>query len=113
MAPTWVVRAGRDMTMVAYGVATWTCLEAAEKLAALGIEAEVIDLRTLVPLDEETVLASVKKTGRALVVHEDQSTGGFGGEIAARIADAAFAWLDAPVRRVASRMTVASSQWRC
>ncbi len=96
-----VVRAGGDLTMVAYGVATWTCLEAAEKLAAEGVAAEVIDLRTLVPLDEEAVLDSVKKTGRALVVHEDQLTGGFGGEIAARIADAAFAWLDAPVRRVA------------
>jgi 2-oxoisovalerate dehydrogenase E1 component len=96
-----VVRPGRDLTMVAYGVATATCLEAAGELAAQGVEAEVVDLRTLVPLDEETVLASVRRTGRALIVHEDQLTAGFGAEVAARIADAAFPWLDAPVRRVA------------
>jgi 2-oxoisovalerate dehydrogenase E1 component len=95
-----VVRAGREVTLVAYGASTWTCLEAAETLAGEGVEAEVVDLRTLVPLDEETVLASVRRTGRAVVVHEAQLTGGFGGEVAARIADAAFSWLDAPVRRV-------------
>jgi 2-oxoisovalerate dehydrogenase E1 component beta subunit len=95
-----VVRPGRDLTLVAYGASTHTALEAAEALAADGVEAEVIDLRCLVPFDEETVVASVKKTGRALVVHEDQLTGGFGGEVVARIADAAFSWLDAPVRRV-------------
>jgi len=95
-----VVRAGRQLTLVGYGVSTWTCLEAAEDLAKEGVEAEVIDLRTLVPYDEETVLASVKKTGRALVVHEAQLTGGFGAEVAARLADAAFPWLDAPIRRV-------------
>ena len=96
-----VVRAGRNLTLVGYGVSTWTCLEAAAELAKEGIEAEVIDLRTLVPYDEETVLTSVKKTGRALVVHEAQLTGGFGAEVAARLADAAFPWLDAPIRRVA------------
>ncbi len=96
-----VAKAGRDLTMIAYGVATATCLEAAGELAAEGVEAEVVDLRTLVPLDEATVLASVRRTGRALVVHEDQLTAGFGAEVAARIADAAFPWLDAPVRRVA------------
>jgi 2-oxoisovalerate dehydrogenase E1 component len=95
-----VVREGRDLTLVGYGVSTWTCLEAAEALAKDGVSGEVVDLRTLVPFDEETVLASVRKTGRALVVHEAQLTGGFGGEVAARIADRAFAWLDAPVRRV-------------
>jgi 2-oxoisovalerate dehydrogenase E1 component len=95
-----VVRPGRHLTLVGYGVSTWTCLEAADELAKEGIEAEVVDLRTLVPYDEETVLASVKKTGRALIVHEAQLTGGFGGEVAARLADAAFPWLDAPVRRV-------------
>jgi 2-oxoisovalerate dehydrogenase E1 component len=96
-----VVREGRDLTLVGYGVSTWTCLEAAEELAREGVSAEVVDLRTLVPFDEETVIASVRKTGRALVTHEAQLTGGFGGEVAARIAEAAFAWLDAPVRRVA------------
>jgi 2-oxoisovalerate dehydrogenase E1 component len=96
-----VARAGRDLTIVAYGASTWTALAAAEALTGEGVEAEVIDLRTLVPFDEETVLASVRKTGRALVVHEDQATGGFGAEVAARIADRAFSWLDAPVKRVA------------
>ena len=65
-----VMRPGRHLTLIGYGATTWTCLEAAEELAKSGVEAEVIDLRTLVPYDEETVLASVKKTGRALVVHE-------------------------------------------
>jgi 2-oxoisovalerate dehydrogenase E1 component len=96
-----IVRPGRDLTLVGYGATTWTCLEAAEALAGEGAEAEVVDLRTLVPLDEDTVLASVQKTGRAVVVHEAQLTGGFGGEVAARIAERAFAWLDAPVLRVA------------
>ncbi len=95
-----VMRPGRQLTLIGYGATTWTCLEAAETLAGEGIEAEVVDLRTLVPYDEETVLASVKKTGRALVVHEAPLTLGFGAEIAARLADAAFPWLDAPVRRV-------------
>ncbi|HEX6202898.1 MAG TPA: dehydrogenase E1 component subunit alpha/beta, partial [Thermoanaerobaculia bacterium] len=96
-----VVRPGRHLTLVGYGVTTWTCLEAAAALAGEGVEAEVIDLRTLVPLDEETLLASVRRTGRAVVAHEDVLTAGFGAEIAARLADAAFSWLDAPVRRVA------------
>jgi 2-oxoisovalerate dehydrogenase E1 component len=96
-----VMRAGRHLTLVAYGASTWVCMEAAEELAKEGVEAEVVDLRTLVPYDEETVLASVKKTGRALVVYEAQLTSGFGAEVAARLADATFPWLDAPVRRVA------------
>ncbi len=96
-----VARPGKDLTLVGYGAATWTCLEAAEELARAGVQAEVIDLRTLIPYDEETVHASVRKTGRALVVHEAQATCGFGAEVAARLADAAFPWLDAPVRRVA------------
>ena len=96
-----VMRPGDRLTLVGYGATTWTCMEAAEELAKEGVEAEVIDLRTLVPYDEETVLASVKKTGRALVVYEAQLTLGFGAEVAARLADAAFPWLDAPVRRVA------------
>jgi pyruvate/2-oxoglutarate/acetoin dehydrogenase E1 component len=96
-----LLRPGRDLTLIGYGVTTWTCLEAAAELASEGIEAAVIDLRTLVPLDEETVLASVRATSRAVIVHEAQRTGGFGAEIAARLADAAFPWLDAPLRRVA------------
>lgn len=96
-----VMRAGTDLTFVAYGASTWIAMEAAEVLAGEGVEAEVVDLRSLVPYDEETVLASVQKTNRAVVVHEAQLTGGFGGEIAARLADRAFAFLDAPVKRVA------------
>ena len=96
-----VLRSGRDITFVAYGASTWIAMEAAEALAKEGVEAEVVDLRSLVPYDEETVLASVQKTNRAVVVHEAQTTGGFGGEIAARLADRGFAFLDAPVKRVA------------
>jgi 2-oxoisovalerate dehydrogenase E1 component beta subunit len=96
-----VMREGRHLTLVGYGASTWVCMEAAAELAKEGVEAEVVDLRTLVPYDEETVLASVKKTGRALVVYEAQLTLGFGAEVAARLADAAFPWLDAPIRRVA------------
>jgi 2-oxoisovalerate dehydrogenase E1 component len=96
-----VLRAGTAITLVGYGASTWTCLEAASALEAEGVAAEVVDLRTLIPYDEETVLASAKKTGRVVIVHEAQSTLGFGAEIAARLAEAAFAWLDAPIRRVA------------
>ncbi len=95
-----VLRQGTHLTLVAYGASTWTCLEAAADLAAAGVEAEVVDLRTLVPYDEDTVTASVKKTGRALIVHEAPLTLGFGAEVAARLAEAAFPWLDAPIRRV-------------
>ena len=96
-----VAREGRDLTLVGYGATTWTCLEAAEALEKDGVAVEVVDLRTLVPYDEATVLASVKKTSRAVVVHEDLLTAGFGAEVAAQLADAAFPWLDAPVKRVA------------
>ena len=95
-----VLRQGTHLTLVAYGASTWTCLEAAAELATAGVEAEVVDLRTLVPYDEDTVTASVKKTGRALIVHEAPLTLGFGAEVAARLAEAAFPWLDAPIRRV-------------
>jgi 2-oxoisovalerate dehydrogenase E1 component len=96
-----VLRPGRDLTLIGWGATTWTAMAAADELAKSGVEAEVVDLRTLVPFDEETVLASVRKTARAVVIYEAQATGGFGGEIVARIADQAFSWLDAPVRRVA------------
>jgi 2-oxoisovalerate dehydrogenase E1 component beta subunit len=96
-----VARPGREVSVVAYGATVWAALEVAERLAGEGIEVEVVDLRTLVPLDEETVLGSARRTGRVVVAHEAQATGGFGGEIVARIASEAFEWLDAPVRRVA------------
>ncbi len=78
----------------------WKALEAAEELAADGMSVEVIDLRTLLPLDDAAIVATVKKTNRVLVVHEDTVTGGVGGEITARINELCFEWLDAPVRRV-------------
>lgn len=97
-----VVREGTDVSVICYGSAVHMALAAAEAVASDGISVEVVDIRTLVPFDEETVLESVRKTGRAVVAHEAVLTGGFGGEIAARIADKAFAYLDAPVKRVAA-----------
>jgi pyruvate/2-oxoglutarate/acetoin dehydrogenase E1 component len=97
-----VKRPGRDLTIVTYGAMVHESLAAAERLARQGAECEVIDLRTLVPLDKQTFLASVRKTSRALVVYEAHLTGGFGGEVAAIIAEEAFDVLDAPVTRVAS-----------
>jgi pyruvate/2-oxoglutarate/acetoin dehydrogenase E1 component len=88
--------------VIAYGSAVHMALAAADALASEGIELEVVDIRTLVPFDEETVFQSVRKTGRVLVAHEAVLTAGFGGEIAARIADTAFRYLDAPVRRIAA-----------
>jgi len=96
-----VVRAGDAVTVLAWGWAVGEALVAADELATEGVSAEVVDLRSLVPLDEETVFASVRKTGKALIVHEATVTGGFGGELAARIADACFEDLDGPVKRVA------------
>ncbi len=98
-------REGDDLTVITYGNTTHMCLEAAEKLAAEGYQVEVIDLRSLIPLDQETILTSVRKTNRALVVHEDKIHGGFGGEIAALIMEEAFEWLDSPVKRVGSTFT--------
>jgi 2-oxoisovalerate dehydrogenase E1 component len=95
-----VVREGSDATLVTYGVGVAWALEAAARLAERDRHVEVIDLRTLVPWDRETVLASVRKTGRALVLHEAPTTGGFGGELAAAIGQDAFEWLDAPVVRL-------------
>lgn len=95
-----VRREGGDVTIVTYAAMAHTSLEAAEALAKEGIEAEVIDLRTLLPLDRETILRSVKKTNRLLVVHEDTRTGGIAGEIAAIVCESAFEDLDAPIRRV-------------
>jgi 2-oxoisovalerate dehydrogenase E1 component beta subunit len=96
-----VVRPGRDLTIVSYGLMVHFALEAASALAAAGVEAEVIDLRTLVPLDQDTVLSSVRKTKRAMVVYEANRTMGPGAEVAALIAEQALFDLDAPVGRVA------------
>jgi 2-oxoisovalerate dehydrogenase E1 component len=98
-----IARAGTDLTAITWGSGVVRCERAAAELEKDGFSVEVIDLRTLVPLDEEAVFASVRKTGKAIVVHEANLTGGFGGEIAARIADRCFADLDAPVRRVAAK----------
>lgn len=97
-----VVRSGRDASIITYGSMLHEALAVAEELTKEGVEIEVIDIRTLVPFDEETVLASVKHTNRALIAHEATLTGGFGGEIAARITDKAFEYLDAPVKRLAA-----------
>lgn len=93
-------RPGHHLVAITYGMMVHTCLEAAALVAAEGIEAAVLDLRTLLPLDRESILQAVRQTGKALVVHEDTRTGGFAGEIAATISEAAFEYLDAPIRRV-------------
>jgi len=95
-----VRREGRHITIVSYAAMAHVAMEAASVLAKEGIEAEVIDLRTLLPLDRETILGSVKKTNRLLVVHEDTRTGGIAGEIAAIVCEEAFGYLDAPISRV-------------
>lgn len=96
-----VKREGIDLTVIAYGLMLHESLAAAVQLAADGISVEIVDPRTLNPLDRETILTSVKKTGKALIVHEDNLTLGLGAEIAATIASDAFEYLDAPVMRVA------------
>ena len=93
-------RAGSTLTLVSYGLMLHYCLEAAEVVSAEGIDVEVVDLRCLRPLDKETILASVKKTGKLMVVHEDNLTGGVGAEVAALAADEAFEYLDGPVTRL-------------
>lgn len=98
-------RAGNDVTIVAYGIMAVHAVKAAEELAAQGIDAEVIDLRTLSPLDMETLLQSVRKTNRAVVAHEAPKVGGLGSEIAATIQEEAFDYLDAPVLRVGAAHT--------
>ncbi|HKN59769.1 MAG TPA: alpha-ketoacid dehydrogenase subunit beta [Candidatus Acidoferrales bacterium] len=95
-----VRREGRDLTIISYAAMAHTSLEAAEQLAKEGIEAEVVDLRTLLPLDRDTILGSVKKTNKLLIVHEDTRTGGIAGEIAAIVCEGAFEDLDGPIVRV-------------
>ncbi len=102
LSQSHVVREGKDLTLVATSIMVQRALEAAKVLAGEGIEVEIIDPRTLRPLDDQPIIASVKKTGRVLIVHEAVKMGGFGGELAARIVESdAFDYLEAPVRRLA------------
>jgi 2-oxoisovalerate dehydrogenase E1 component len=100
-----VVREGADATIITYGATVQRAFAAANQLAEQGKNVEVIDLRSLSPWDADLVYTSVKKTGRAIVLYEDSISWGYGAEIAARIADDCFAWLDAPVKRVAATDT--------
>ena len=100
-----IKRTGDDVTLISYSYMTLKCLEAAEALAVEGISVEVVDLRTLTPLDKETILESVEKTGRAIVVHEAVKRGGVGGDIAAMIMEEAYDDLDGPVKRICGKNT--------
>jgi 2-oxoisovalerate dehydrogenase E1 component beta subunit len=95
-----VARAGTDVSIITYGATVWKALDAAVELEKNGVSAEVIDLRTLAPLDDDAIVATVKKTNRVVIVHEDTRTGGIAGEITARINELCWEWLDAPVLRV-------------
>jgi pyruvate/2-oxoglutarate/acetoin dehydrogenase E1 component len=96
-----IAREGKDLSIITWSAMLWKSLEAAERLEREdGLSVEVLDLRTLLPMDDAAIVATVKKTSRVLIVHEDTRTGGVAGEITARINDLAFEWLDAPVRRV-------------
>ncbi len=93
-------REGTDVSIITYAATVWKSLDAATELDKEGISVEVIDLRSLAPMDDEAIVATVKKTNRVLIVHEDTRTGGVAGEITARINELAFEWLDAPILRV-------------
>jgi pyruvate/2-oxoglutarate/acetoin dehydrogenase E1 component len=93
-------REGTDVSIITYAATVWKALEAAEELEKEGMSVEVIDLRSLAPMDDEAIVATVRKTNRVLIVHEDTRTGGVAGEITARINELAFEWLDAPILRV-------------
>jgi pyruvate/2-oxoglutarate/acetoin dehydrogenase E1 component len=96
-----IAREGKDLSIITYAATVWKALDAAEQLEREdGLSVEVLDLRTLAPLDDDAIVATVKKTNRALVVHEDTRTGGIAGEITARLNESCFEWLDAPVLRV-------------
>ncbi len=99
-----VAQEGTDLTIVTWSATVWKALEAAQQLGeSEGVSVEVVDLRSLLPMDDAAIVASVRKTNRLLIVHEDTRTGGVGGEITARVSEQAFEWLDAPVRRVTAR----------
>jgi pyruvate dehydrogenase E1 component beta subunit len=100
-----IKRPGRDVTLITYSYMTLKCLEAAAALEAEGISVEVVDLRTLWPLDKDTVLASARRTGRVVIVHEAVKRGGIGGDIAALLMEEAYDDLDGPVLRIAGRNT--------
>ncbi len=101
-----VAREGRDLSIITYSAMVWKALEAAEILEKDdGLRVEVLDLRTLLPMDDAAILETVRKTNRVMIVHEDTRTGGVAGEIAARINEGAFEWLDAPVLRVTAADT--------
>ena len=113
-----VVREGSDVTITAFSIMVGHALDAAEELAKQGIEAEVVDLRTLRPLDTKTIVQSVKKTNRIVSVEEGWPVAGMGSEIAAIMMEQAFDWLDAPVRRVCAKMCrcpmrLIWKKWRC
>jgi 2-oxoisovalerate dehydrogenase E1 component beta subunit len=94
-------REGKDVSIITYAATVWKSLDAAEQLEKEdGLSVEVVDLRSIAPMDDEAIVATVKKTNRVLIVHEDTRTGGVAGEITARINELAFEWLDAPVLRV-------------
>ncbi|MFA6597680.1 MAG: dehydrogenase E1 component subunit alpha/beta [Ignavibacteriaceae bacterium] len=98
-----VVKEGKDISVITYGASVWDSLFAIRKLESEGHSVEVVDIRTIIPLDEETIFNSVKKTNKAIVIHEDTFTAGFGADIAARISENCFQYLDAPVKRVAAK----------
>ncbi|MCA1643699.1 MAG: hypothetical protein LC785_17570 [Acidobacteria bacterium] len=100
-----VVKEGRDLSIITFGAQVLNALDAAEELEREGLDVEVVDLRTLAPMDKDAILASAKKTSRVLILHEASRTGGIGGEIAATISEEAFEWLDAPVVRLAATDT--------
>ena len=96
-----LAREGKDLSIITYAATVWKALEAAEQLEKEdGLSVEVLDLRSLLPMDDDAIMASVKKTNRVMIVHEDTRTGGVAGEVTARITEQAFAFLDAPILRV-------------
>ncbi|HET7564921.1 MAG TPA: alpha-ketoacid dehydrogenase subunit beta [Gemmatimonadaceae bacterium] len=101
-----MAREGKDISIITYAATVWKSLEAAEQLEKDdGLSVEVLDLRSLLPMDDDAIIATVKKTNRVMIVHEDTRTGGVAGEIAARINELAFEWLDAPIFRVTAADT--------